>query len=349
MSTNTMPALVHYGAEPGQVELREVPVPVVRGDEVLLRVGAVGVCGSDIHQLHGSQSWAVDVPVTLGHEFTGVVAAVGEGVRDFKEGDRVVSETAAWICGECIYCRTGQYNVCPRRHGFGTRVDGAMAEYVRVPSRCLHHIPDSLPFTVAALTEPCCVAYNAVAERATVKPGQSVLVLGPGPIGLLCLLVARLHGAEPTIVAGLPSDAPRLELARLLGATYTINLGSQDVPEFLRDVGDGFGVDVVVDATGAAPAFATAMAAVRPLGQIVKVGWGPGALDVSLDPIVQKAVTVHGSFSHTYPTWERVIALLTAGKLDVTPLIGLDTNLPRWKEAFEGMQSGRFAKAVLRP
>ncbi len=106
---------------------------------------------------------------------------------------------------------------------------------------------------------------------------------------------------------------------------------------------------MVVDATGAARAFETAMAAVRPLGQIVKVGWGPGPLGFSLDPIVQKAVTVLGSFSHTYPTWERVIGLLAAGHLDVTPLIGLDTNLPRWKEAFDGMQSGRFAKAVLRP
>ncbi len=344
-----MPALVHYGAEPGQVELREVPVPAVRSDEVLLRVGAAGVCGSDIHQLHGSQSWAVDVPVTLGHEFTGVVAAVGDGIRGFKEGDRVVSETAASICGECIYCRTGHYNVCPRRQGFGTRVDGAMAEYVRVPARCLHHIPDSLPFSAAALTEPCCVAYNAVAERATVKPGNSALVLGPGPIGLLCLLVARLHGAEPTVVAGLSADAPRLELARQLGATHTVDLGSQDLRAFLGGVGDGFGVDVVVDATGAARAFETAMAAVRPLGQIVKVGWGPGPLGFSLDPIVQKAVTVLGSFSHTYPTWERVIGLLAAGHLDVTPLIGLDTNLPRWKEAFDGMQSGRFAKAVLRP
>jgi len=344
-----MPALVHYGAEPGQVELREVPIPRVRDGEVLLRVGAVGVCGSDIHQLHGSQSWAVDVPVTLGHEFTGVVTAVGDGVSGFKEGDRVVSETAARICGECIYCRTGHYNVCPRRHGFGTRVDGAMAEYVRVPARCLHHIPDSLPFSVAAMTEPCCVAYNALAERATVKPGNSVLVLGPGPIGLLCLLVARLHGAEPTIVAGLSADSPRLDIARQLGATHTVDLQAQDLQAFLGHLGDGFGVDVVVDATGAAPAFETAMAAVRPLGQIVKVGWGPGPLGVSLDPIVQKAVTVHGSFSHTYPTWERVIALLASGRLDVAPLIGLDTDLPRWKEAFDGMQSGRFAKAVLRP
>ncbi|CAA9270848.1 MAG: Galactitol-1-phosphate 5-dehydrogenase [uncultured Chloroflexia bacterium] len=344
-----MAALVHYGVEPGQVELREVPTPSVRDGEVLLRVGAVGVCGSDIHQLHGSQSWAVDVPVTLGHEFTGVVTAVGEGVSGFKEGDRVVSETAAFICGECIYCRTGHYNVCPHRRGFGARLDGAMAEYVRVPARCLHHIPDSLPFSLAALTEPCCVAYNAVAERATVKPGNSVLVLGPGPIGLLCLLVARLQGAEPTIVAGLSADSPRLELARRLGATHTVDLQAQDLQAFLAYLGDGFGVDVVVDATGAAPAFETAMAAVRPLGQIVKVGWGPGPLGVSLDPIVQKAVTVHGSFSHTYPTWERVIALLASGHLDVAPLIGLDTDLPRWKEAFDGMQSGRFAKAVLRP
>ena len=349
MSTSRMQAVVQYGQAAGQVELRELPIPEIGADDVLLRVGAVSVCGSDIHQYYSSVSWSVNVPVTLGHEFTGVVAAVGSRALGFKEGDRVVSETAAVICGECIYCRTGHYNVCPRRKGFGYGVNGAMAGYVRVPVRCLHHIPDSLPFHIAALTEPCCVAFNAMVERATIKLGDSVLVLGPGPIGLLCLLVAQLHGAGTTIVAGLSCDAPRLEIARRLGATHTIDLQTEDLPEFLGSVGDGFGVDVVVDATGAAQAFKAAMAAVRPLGQIVKVGWGPGPLGFSLDPIVQKAVTVHGSFSHNYPTWERVIALLASGKLDIAPLIGLDTPLEEWKEAFEGMHTSRIVKAVLRP
>src|SRR5436305_13660088 len=119
MSTTSMSAVVQFGLEPEQVELRAVPVPRIGEDDVLLRVGAVGVCGSDVHQYHGKPSWRVEVPVTLGHEFTGTVAAVGRRVSTFREGDRVVSETAARICGECVYCRSGNYHVCPRRQGFG--------------------------------------------------------------------------------------------------------------------------------------------------------------------------------------------------------------------------------------
>ncbi|HEX6508417.1 MAG TPA: alcohol dehydrogenase catalytic domain-containing protein, partial [Chloroflexota bacterium] len=177
--TALMSALVQYGLEPRSAELREVSQPRIGDDEVLLRVGAASVCGSDVHQYLGTPSWRVEVPVTLGHEFTGTVAELGKYVAGFAEGDRVVSETAARICGRCAYCRSGQYNVCPHRRGFGTVIDGAMAEYVAVPARCLHHIPSNFPFERAALTEPVCVAYNAVAERSTVKPGQTVLVLGP--------------------------------------------------------------------------------------------------------------------------------------------------------------------------
>ncbi len=347
--TTTMPALVQYGLGGKQVELREMPVPSIGATDVLLHVGAVGVCGSDVHQYNAASSWGVNVPVVMGHEFCGTIAAVGSDVSGFKEGDRVVSETAAQICGQCVYCRSGNYNVCPHRLGFGYGTDGAMAGYVRVPQRCLHHIPDNLPFSLASMTEPTCVALNAIVERSSIRPGDSVFVLGPGPIGLLCMLVARLQGASTVVVGGLASDAPRLALARELGATHTLDLQADDPAAFVRGLGDGYGVDMVVDASGASAAFITAMELVRPMGQIVKVGWGPAPLGVSLDPIVRKAVRVNGSFSHTYPTWESVIALLASGRLDVASLIGLDTNLPRWKEAFDGMQSGRFAKAVLRP
>ncbi len=204
--TEVMTGLVQYALQPQAVELRELPVPELGDEDVLLRVGAVSVCGSDVHQYHNQQSWTVNVPVVLGHEFGGVVARVGTRVRDFKEGDRVVSETAASICGQCVYCRTGEYNLCPRRSGFGYGTDGAMAEFVRVPERCLHHIPDSLPFERAALTEPCCVAYNAVAVKSGVRPGDLVVVLGPGPIGLLAAEMARISGAGTVIVGGTPQD-----------------------------------------------------------------------------------------------------------------------------------------------
>ena len=183
MPEKSMAAVVHYALKPGAVELRELPRPRnVADDEVLLQTGAVGVCGSEVHQYHNTHSWPVNVPVVLGHEFCGVVARVGAAVRGFREGDRVTSETAARICGQCIYCRTGEYNLCPERLGFGYGVDGAMAEFVKAPARCLHHLPDSVPFEKAALTEPCSVAYNATCVKTRIRPADSVPVLGLGPI-----------------------------------------------------------------------------------------------------------------------------------------------------------------------
>ena len=165
--------MVNFAKDPFSVELREVPVPAIGASDVLLRVGAVSVCGSDVHQWRGSHSWPVNYPCILGHEFSGTVAAAGADVKGFREGDRVVSETAAVIDETSPLCRGGLYNLDPTRRGFGYGVDGAMTEYVRVPARCLHRIPDQLPFERAALTEPCCVAYNAVCVNGRVRPGDT--------------------------------------------------------------------------------------------------------------------------------------------------------------------------------
>ena len=181
MSTHA--AVVHYALEPLAVELREIPVPEVGDTDVLLAVGAVSVCGSDVHQAHNTHSWNVNVPVVLGHEFGGTVAKTGRAVRGFREGDRVVSETAAQICGECMQCRTGWYNLCPSRLGFGYGLDGAMAQYVRVPARCLHRIPDSLPFDLACLNllyaPPADPARVAAELYRVLKPGGKAFVLAP--------------------------------------------------------------------------------------------------------------------------------------------------------------------------
>lgn len=341
-----MPAVVNYAREPLSVELREVPVPEIGESDVLLKVGAVSVCGSDLHQWKGSASWPVNYPCILGHEFCGTVAACGARVRHFREGDRVVSETAAIIDESSPYSRRGLYNLDPSRRGFGYGVDGAMTQYARVPERCLHRLPDALSFVKAALTEPCCVAYNSVCVNARVRPGDNVLVIGPGPIGLLCAVMAKLSGAGHLIVAGLPADARRLQVARVLGADATLDNG---VVEHIRNLGDGLGVDVVIDAAGHSSTLQMAMQAVRPAGQIVKVGWGPQPMNFSLDPAVQKNVTIQGSFSHNWPIWERVISMIASGQINLDPVIGRVGALAEWRECFEKMQSGEFVKTILAP
>jgi L-iditol 2-dehydrogenase len=341
-------AVVQYALEPLAVELREVAIPEIGDDDVLLRVGAVSVCGSDVHQCYNTHSWPVNLPVILGHEFAGTVAKTGRAVKGFREGDRVVSETAAVVCGECLLCRTGRYNLCPTRKGFGYGINGAMASYVKVPARCLHHIPDSLPFALACLAEPHSVAYNAMCVNSTIRPGDMVVVLGPGPIGLLCARMAALAGADPLIVVGLAADAPRLETAKRLGAHRVVNAAAENVDEIVRSFSP-LGADLVCEASGASRPLDLALALTRPDGQVTKVGWSPDLLPININPLVQKNLRLQGSFSHTFPTWERVIHLLDRRLTLPDEIVGLTSPLDGWREAFDAMHEGRVIKSVLIP
>jgi alcohol dehydrogenase/L-iditol 2-dehydrogenase len=343
MSSLLSPAVVNFAPEKGSVEIREIAVPVIGDDDVLLEVVNVGVCGSDLHQWTADHSWPVNYPVVLGHEFGGLIAAVGKNVSVWKEGDRVVSETAAIINPNSPMSKTGLYNLDPDRKGFGYGVNGAMTRYVRVPARCLHKVPTQLSFEEACLTEPCCVAYNSVAVNSSVKPGDRVIVIGPGTIGILCAAVARICGAEVAVV-GLESDKLRLDIAKQYGCEPIIG----DATEWAKNR-DGLGADLIVDAAGASVTLKMALQWVRPNGQITKVGWGPQPLGFSLDPLVQKNVTLKGSFSHNWPIWERVIALLASGSLNVKPIIGGVWAIDQWKEAFEKMHHGEVVKSVLKP
>jgi alcohol dehydrogenase/L-iditol 2-dehydrogenase len=340
---NEMKAVVNFAPEKGSVELRTLPIPEIGEEDVLLKVANVGVCGSDLHQWTADHSWPVNYPVILGHEFGGHIAALGSRVVGWKEGDRVVSETAAIIDPNNPMTRAGLYNLDPTRKGFGYGVNGAMTEYVRVPARCLHKVPEQLPFEQVCLTEPCCVAFNAVVENARIKPGDRIIVLGPGTIGILCAAMARLCGAEVAIV-GLEADQHRLQIAAQYGCIPIIG----DATAWAKER-DGMGADVVIDAAGTSATLKLALQWVRPKGLISKVGWGPQPLNFSLDPLVQKNVTLQGSFSHNWPIWERVLALMASGMLNVQPIIGGVWALDDWHEAFEKMHHGEVVKSVLKP
>jgi alcohol dehydrogenase/L-iditol 2-dehydrogenase len=325
------------------VELRELDIPLIGEDDVLLQVENVGVCGSDLHQWTADHSWHVNYPVVLGHEFGGIVINTGKNVKGWKAGDRVVSETAAIVNPESPMTKAGLYNLDPDRKGFGYGVNGAMTKFVRVPARCLHLVPSNLTFEQACLTEPCCVAYNAVAINGNIKPGDRVIVLGPGTIGILCAAVAKLCGAQVAVV-GLEADRIRLDIAKQYGCDVIIG----DASEWAKST-DGMGADVIIDAAGISQTLKIALQLVRPKGQIIKVGWGPQPLNFSLDPLVQKNVTLQGSFSHNWPIWEKVIGLLSTGLLNVTPIIGGVWNLDEWHNAFEKMHKGEVVKSVLKP
>ena len=345
MPNATMPALVFTAPRDG-VSIQEVARPEPGPGQVLLEVAAVGVCGTDVHIWQGS--FDLTGPVVLGHEFGGVVRAVGSGVEGVRVGERVVSETPFAVCGQCVYCRSGNYNVCPHRKGFGILADGAMATHVLTRPAILHRVPDHVPMTHASLTEPACVAYNAVVEKSHPRPGDHIVVIGPGPIGLMCTAVARLCGPSRLTVIGLRQDGPRLELAKRMGADEVIVADEEDAVAKVLGQGDGFGADLVVDAVGVSATLNQSLDLVRPNGQITKIGWGPAPVGFSIDRLVAKAATLQGSFSHTYTTWERVVTLMGSGTLDVSPLVNLYP-LDEWHAGFHTMETLEIPKAVLLP
>jgi L-iditol 2-dehydrogenase len=263
--------------------------------------------------------------------------------------DRVVSETAAYVCGQCALCRAGQYNLCPHRLGFGFDVDGAFAPYVRVPARCLHRVPAHLPLHLAALTEPVCVTYNAVVDKSTITPGDLVVIVGSGTIGLLALQWARVRGATVAVV-GITGDEARHSVARQLGAAATWDALTDDIDAAVRARTDGLGAPLVIDTVGgAASSLDLALRIVRPAGQITKVGWFAGATNRNMDQLIAKAVRLQGSFSHTWPMWERSLALLAEGAIQLAPIVSDVLPLACWQDGYARSQSRSAVKVVFEP
>ena len=343
-----MKAVAKFGFGDKEVEIRDVPEPQMGSGQVMVEVKATGVCGSDVHMWRNMQSWEITLPLVLGHEFAGVIIDVGDDVSGWEIGDRVAVETAAEVCDACVYCLSGDYNLCPNRLGYGALADGSMTRYVAARPQILHRVPDNVPDEHAALTEPICVAYNALVEKTAMKPGDLVVIQGPGPIGIMALQIARIRGAGTLVVLGTDADAKRMEVAAELGADYTLNIQRDNPMALIESLGDAFGADLVIDATGVSKALQQSLELVRPNGRITKIGWGPQPLDFSLDPLVGKAVTLQGTFSHLYPTWERVLTLLSTGQVNLAPVIGGIYPLEDWEEAFESMEQGENVKSVLR-
>ena len=345
----TMKAVVKYDNVAGATEVREVPVPSIGPDDVLVETAYIGICGSDPHMHHNKVSYKVNVPLILGHEFAGVIAEVGANVTGWKVGDRVTSETHADYCGKCVLCRTNNYHVCRERKGYGFQIDGAFAKYVRVPSRILHKVPENVSLKEAALTEPLCVAYSSLVKHSPLKPGDLVVIIGPGPIGLLCTKIASILGASDIVVVGTDGDDARMEIAKKMGATMTINSSQQDPVPIIMGMRDGYGADLVVDAAGFSPTLKLSLDVVRPCGQINKIGWGPGPVGFSLDQLISKAVALQGTFSHTWDVWEKCLVLMGERTVDLGEVITHELPLDQWQKGFDLMETKEGLKIVLTP
>lgn len=344
-----MKAVVKYANQDGCTEIRDVPVPTIGPTDVLVEVAYTGICGSDPHMHHQNVSYPVNVPLILGHEFAGTIVEVGAEVKGWSVGDRVTAETHAQYCGHCYLCRTNRYHLCRERKGFGFGVDGAFARYVRVPARILHRVPEAVSLKEASLTEPFCVGYNALVNNSQVNPGDLVVIIGPGPIGLVCTIMASLLGAGEIIVVGTTGDEERLEKAREFGATRTLISSGDNVLNLVQELGDGYGADLVVDTAGPAATLKLSLDIVRPAGQITKIGWGPVPVNFSLDQLIAKSVRLQGSFSHTWDVWEKCLTLMGERKVDLIKLITHELPLEDWEKGFELIEKRQGLKVLLIP
>lgn len=305
---------------PFDVRVEERPVPAPGEDEVLIRVMAVGVCGSDVHYYeHGKIGrYVVETPLLLGHECSGVVAAVGaKAARRFAPGDRVAVEPGV-ACGRCAECKSGRYNLCPDVRFLATPpVDGAFAQYMLLREDFVFPIPDDLSFERAAMNEPFSVGLHAV-RRAGIRTGDTVAIMGMGPVGLLALAAALACGAKKVIVSDV--EPFRLETALKLGASHAIHAGQEDAAEAIRRFTDGRGADAAIETAGNPHALQSALLGTKRGGVMVIVGLPPegrAALDISY--IVDNEIDIRGVFryANTYPLG---LSLLGGSPLDIESL-----------------------------
>ena len=338
-----MRALLKTGPGVGDLELKEWPEPTPAPDEVKLKIAAAGICGTDIHIIKGE--WPSRPPVVLGHEFCGTVVEAGTHVRRFKPGDRVVASNPAQTCGKCYHCRAGNPFMCLHRVSAGYMIDGAFAEYICIREERCHSLPDHVSFRQAALGEPLSVAVHAVIERTTVHAGDLVLVAGPGAVGLLTLLVAKLEGAR-VIVAGVAKDGSRLTLAKELGADLVVDSSSEDLVGIVGRLSNGEGADLVYECTGVANSLDLCWAAVRREGTLAQVGIYPSRIETDFNKVVMKELTVIGSFGYVWDSWRRSIQLLSERRVKAEALISHEVSLSQFEEAFRITQDGTATKVI---
>jgi L-iditol 2-dehydrogenase len=333
------------GAPPA-IEQRPDPAPAA--DEALVAIRAVGVCGTDLHILEDVYEHAS--PLIPGHEFAGEIVAVGSEAKSWKLGERVVGELHVGACLRCAICRSGNPQICPQKRALGTWTDGAFAELMAIPAWLLHRAPRELSDAAATLIEPAACAWHALFERSHLHPGERVLVLGHGPIGLLSAHLAAQAGAGQVILVGRSRrGTARLDCARALGYEV-LDADAEDVERRVAELTGGSGVDLAVETAGAESSLAHCVNCCRRGGRVVVLGLsGRPTVALPWDRCVQYDLTLTFSFSSRSSSWEAVLEGSRAGSLPAAALITDVLALAEWERGFEAIRAGRAVKVVLRP
>jgi L-iditol 2-dehydrogenase len=345
-----MKALMKTEKGIGHFEVRDIPVPAIKApDEVLIKVSAAGVCGTDVHIYHDMfQNYP---PVVLGHEFSGIVEAVGKNVSNFKPGDRVVGEPHTLFCGVCTLCRAGKIQLCAQKRSPGWGIDGAFTDYLVMPDLFLHHVPDQVPDNVAALAEPMAIVTHSVLERGRVEPQDVIAVIGAGPIGLLSAVAAKAGGASKVIVLGTDADEERrFPAARKLGIDCIVNVMHENAPDIVNGLTKGEGADMVVEASGSEAGINTAIDIVKRCGRLCVIGM-PGRDRVSVQwlKMIKKVLDVNFNLSSSVSSWERALSIMAHTPSDLSAIITHYADIQDWKRVFDDIEKGNAIKAFFIP
>lgn len=342
-----MKAVVKTSPEPGHVEYIERPEPKAAAGQVVIEIHHAGICGTDIHIF--KSEYVIKPPVILGHEICGTIVETGAGVTRWKAGDRVtVNPSAGRLCGKCRYCHAGAPFLCIDRAAVGSGMDGGFAKYLAVRQEIVLPLPERLDLETGALCEPFACAVQAVQELTVIRPGDLVAVSGPGPIGLMCAMLAKANGAR-VVMLGTGQDAGRLELSRKLGADVTVNVDEGRALERIQDLTHGYGADVVLECAGAPASAAMCLDVVRKLGRYTQVGLFGKPFPIALDKVILKQLHLQGSICHAWSTWDTTLRLLGDGLFDLRPLISNRLPLSRWEEGFQGLIQKKETKVLLHP
>lgn len=342
-----MKALVKYARGDGNVDVLDMDEPTCQDTQVKLEIAYCGVCGTDIHVLH--DTFRNYPPVILGHEFAGTVVEVGRNVDGVKIGTRVAGLGATAVtCGQCQYCRSGYFIFCSNRRGMGHGVNGAFTRYVVMRPDQLYRIPDDFGLDEAALSEPFAAAVQAVTEVTKVRLGETALISGPGPIGLLCLKLLVAEGVK-TIVAGAAGDEGRLEAALRAGAARVINVGERDLVEGVKEETHGTGADVALECAGHPASVRGCLESLRPMGRYTQVGICGQEIPFPIDQIFYKQLTVTGSVCYTARTWDRMMKIYEQGRIRLNDLVTTKLPISDWRSAFDLCLEKKALKVLMYP
>jgi threonine 3-dehydrogenase len=338
-----MKAVVKSRAEPG-LWLEEVPIPEIGGDDVLIRVLKASICGTDVH-IYNWDAWAqktIPVPMTIGHEFVGVIEQVGDHVKGFAKGDLVAVEGHI-TCGHCRNCLAGRRHLCPNTQGVGVNRPGAWAEFVSIPQTNLWHADPSIPLDVISCFDPLGNAVHTALSFDLV--GEDVLITGAGPIGCMAVPICKHAGARHVVITDV--NPYRLELAKKLGATLALDVRSEKLTDAMQKLGMKEGFDVALEMSGNPKAFSDMLPNMFHGGKIALLGIMPGSAAIDWNVVVFSALTLKGIYGREmYETWYKMTSLIQSG-LDISPVITHRFPYTQFKEAVELMKSGNSGKIVL--